>query len=390
MKLLFRLLTVFLPIAALRAQSVRIEPSLGVASQEYRSAQEAWLHDDPSLAADLHSGKPEQIHQRIQRAAALRDEMMGKKAIYLDLIVKRFGEMRSRLSGIGNAALPVAELRKGLEEEQSLALTDQERLEALIRDLPQGDEYSLVMRELNAERTELINLQNAIALRIRSVDQMDRIQQAGQQIEAKDPLDGRLASLQKIWETERDGAKRQRAMWASLYSEMDRDVDRAKAAGPDQEPKGKTGSNAKQGKKGTGNLVQPIAEPFAVPAASARGAAPVRSAFVGKWVYESRPGAWTGFGEPVRVSLELLAEDGRIHGNYVARIPGRTGLRDLNLNLSGEVVSPGNARVNWTSTEPEARGEMLLRLGGDGRILVERTISGDTYVPRGMEVLLPR
>jgi hypothetical protein len=366
MKLLFRLLTVFLPIAALRAQSVRIEPSLGVASQEYRSAQEAWLHDDPSLAADLHSGKPEQIHQRIQRAAALRDEMMGKKAIY------------------------VAELRKGLEEEQSLALTDQERLEALIRDLPQGDEYSLVMRELNAERTELINLQNAIALRIRSVDQMDRIQQAGQQIEAKDPLDGRLASLQKIWETERDGAKRQRAMWASLYSEMDRDVDRAKAAGPDQEPKGKTGSNAKQGKKGTGNLVQPIAEPFAVPAASARGAAPVRSAFVGKWVYESRPGAWTGFGEPVRVSLELLAEDGRIHGNYVARIPGRTGLRDLNLNLSGEVVSPGNARVNWTSTEPEARGEMLLRLGGDGRILVERTISGDTYVPRGMEVLLPR
>src|ERR1700722_10809177 len=42
------------------------------------------------------------------------------------------------------AVLPVEEIKAGLSQEQERILSDQERLEALLRDLPQGDDYSLV------------------------------------------------------------------------------------------------------------------------------------------------------------------------------------------------------------------------------------------------------
>ena len=92
------------------------------------------------------------MHKRIGRKRALSDDMMEKKVVYFDQIIKRFAEMRGRLTGAGDSQLPIPELRKGLEEEQSKLLGDQDRLDALMRDLPQGDEYSLVMRELTAEK----------------------------------------------------------------------------------------------------------------------------------------------------------------------------------------------------------------------------------------------
>jgi hypothetical protein len=47
-------------------------------------------------------------------------------------------------------------------------------------------------------------------------------------------------------------------------------------------------------------------------------------------------------------------------------------------------------RLHWTSQVPAAEGEMEMKLSPDGRLLVERSQSGDAFIPRGMEVLLPQ
>jgi hypothetical protein len=65
-------------------------------------------------------------------------------------------------------------------------------------------------------------------------------------------------------------------------------------------------------------------------------------------------------------------------------------MRDLNLRLTGEQVSAREATIRWTSEMPATEGDMTLSLGGDGRIMLKRTRAGDTYVPRGAEVLSPR
>jgi hypothetical protein len=354
---------------------VAYEPTLGVAEQAYREAQEAWLREDPNLTAELLTGKAAEMHKRIGRVKALRDDVMDKKVVYLDQIIKRFADMRGRLTGVGTSQLPIPELRKGLEDEQSVLLGDQDRLESLMRDLPQGDEYSLVMRELSAEKTDLVNLQNAIAMRIRAVDQMDKAQQVGVDIEAKDPLEKRLDSIQTIWSEELERAKQQRLKWDELYSSMDREVDRGKA------PAQKESAPA-------GNKPAPKPDKSKLPPQAWRSQTP--GSFAGIWVYESHPGAWTGIGEPVSVALSLRYAGEQLTGAYTARLPGQNDVRDLSLTLSGEEISPGIAKVSWVSQLPPAKGEMILRLGGDRRVLVERTASNDTYFPRGMEVLLPR
>ena len=63
----------------------------------------------------------------------------------------------------------------------------------------------------------------------------------------------------------------------------------------------------------------------------------------------------------------------------LARIPGRSDIRNLNLALTGEEISSGTARVNWVSQFPPGHGELVLRMGGDRRVLVERTAADDTY-----------
>jgi hypothetical protein len=348
------------------------EPTLGVAEQAYREAQEAWLNEDSNLSADLLTGKAADVHKRISRKRALSDDMMDKKVVYFDQIIKRFAEMRGRLAGTGSSQLPIPELRKGLEVEQSKLLEDQDRLDALIRDLPQGDEYALVMRELAAERTDLVNLQNTVAQRIRSVDQMEKAQQVGVDIEAKDPLEKKLDAIQTIYNEERERAKRQKPVYDQIYLLMDRAVDEGKAPAVNK-PAPKP---------------DPKPDKVKLPPQASRTAVPV--GFSGIWFYESHPGAWTGFGEPVSVGLSLRSAGEQVTGSYIARLPGKNDVRDLSLTLTGEEISPGIAKVSWVSQMPPAKGEMMLRLGGDRRVLVERTASNDTYFPRGMEVLLPR
>ena len=137
----------------LQAQTPVYRPSIAVAEGEYREAQEAWLHGDPNLVNDLFKGNKEEIRGRIHRAASLRDTMMAKKEVYLDLLIQRAEDSRKRLAGATapGAVLPVEEIKAGLSQEQERILSDQDRLEALLRDLPQGDDYSLVRRELDRQ-----------------------------------------------------------------------------------------------------------------------------------------------------------------------------------------------------------------------------------------------
>ena len=363
-------------LPALPQGKIRLEPSnLGEAEEDYRSAQLDWLNADPNLAADLFKGNPQEMHKRIQRTADLRDQMMEKKSVYLDLIVKHFNETRARLA-IPDAQIPIPELRRDLEDEQSRLLGEQERLDALIHDLPQDDLYTLVAHELNVERTQLVNLQNSVALRIRGLDAIGKNQDAVRNMEANDPIAKNLEAISKIWESERDNTKIQREHWKALYAAMNRAVDGGKTPAPTPPPAGNT-------------------KPADTPAAKPRGALlPSRDsgrslAFEGTWKYEKSPNAWSGFGEPVQVALELHRSGSTISGTYNARIPGRRDMRDLNLTLQGDELAPGKAVFRWVSLVPAAHGELTVQMGGDRRVLLERTKSSDTYFPLGMEVLLP-
>jgi len=391
MSLLRKLAFVLALVPLLPAQVFK--PTLGIAEQQYREAQEAWLREDPNLAADLLTGNPAEMHKRIRRIASLRDDVMDKKVVYLDLVVKRFGEIRGRIEGAAQTQLPVGDLKKELQDEQSRLLEDQERIESLIQDLPQGDDYALVMRELTAEKDELVKLQNAIAMRMRSLDQIDKNQEASREVEAKDPLAKKLDAITAMWTEERDKAKAQRSKWADLYAAMDSEVDRGKSRAQPAKKPAVPPANSQPVKPDKSKPATPAQTP------QARSIPAQGPGFQGSWLYQSSPGAWTGFGEPVQVSLSLRQSGTRLEGEYRARIPGRnilgqsgadgSDIRKLDLALTGDETAPGLAKVSWVSQMPPSKGEMLLHLGGDRRVLVERIAAGDTYFPRGMEILLP-
>ena len=88
------------------------------------------------------------------------------------------------------------------------------------------------------------------------------------------------------------------------------------------------------------------------------------------------------------MTLDIRKAGDRVEGRYIARLPGRGETRMLDLTLQGSLISDREARVQWTSQRPPAHGEMSLKLGADGRLLVHRLNSGDSYIPGGMEVLL--
>jgi hypothetical protein len=224
-------LVLFALIAWQRAspQSVTLQPpTLGDAERAYRDAQSEWLNADPKLAADLFRGNPQEMHRRIRQTASLRDQMMEKKSVYLDLVVKHFDETRARLVNLSGAQLPVPELRQNLEAEQSRILGEIDRLDALIRDLPQDDLYALVLHELNAERTQLVNLQVSLAQQIRSVNSMGDSQDAANKMQAANPLAGKLEAISKVWRDELEAARVQREHWKALYNAMEQAVDRGK------------------------------------------------------------------------------------------------------------------------------------------------------------------
>jgi hypothetical protein len=354
-------------------QHVEVIPDIAIAEAEYRDANEACLQNDPSLERDLFTADPEQVRRRIHRAASLRDDAMAKKEVYLKAVILRLQNLRSRLSQGENGTIPTGTLRKSLEAQQAHTLDEQVKVEGQLRDLPEGDEYLLVRRALDEERTNLINLQNNIAQRIRSLESIDKAQQAIQSASGGDSLAQKLDEVVKLWGQERDSTTHQRSHWAQLYTAMEQALDK-------KGPQPGTPRKASP-KKPSGS------------AAPAPGSLPpsVRAAgFAGTWAYRSQPGAWTGYGEPEKVTLELRPESDTLRGTYTARLAVRSGFHDVQLALAGPRRSGSAIRLHWISQTPAAEGEMDLKLGTDGRLLVERSQSGDGYIPRGMEVLLPQ
>jgi hypothetical protein len=368
-----RIFALLIPLAPLcLGQALRLVPDIAVAEAEYRDAQEAWIQNDPTLEKDLFKANPEEVRRRIHRAAALADDVMAKKEAYFGLFIQRMRDMRTRLSETRDPGMPVADLKKDLDGQQMRILGDQDHLDLLLRDLPQGDEYLLVRRELEAERSSLISAQNDIAMRIRSLDNIDKAQQATQ---GGEDLSAKMDAILKVWEQERASAVRQRPAWAHLYDLMEKSL--AKPAG-ERAPAARTAAEA----------ARPAA-PAALPRATEAAPAP-EAGISGIWTYASQPGAWTGYGEPEMVTLDLrLDASGALRGTYAARLPVRSGVHDIQLSLEGQArPSATSAQVHWRSQTPAAEGEMEIKVGSDGRMLVTRTQSNDSYIPRGMEVLL--
>jgi hypothetical protein len=360
--------------SVLLGQALRLVPDIAVAEAEYRDAQEAWVHNDPTLEKDLYNTAPDQMRQRIHRAAQLADDAMVKKEAYFNLFVRRMEDMRAKLGDAQGPGIPTASLKKDLDQQQSRLLGDQDRLDLLLRDLPPGDEYALVRRQLEGERADLISAQNNIAMRIRSLDNMDKAQQS---TAGAEDLNAKMDEILKVWQQERDSAVRQRPAWARLYQVMESSLSKpAPTAAP------KTAAAAKAPAKGN-------AAATARPTTAAATAAP-EGGISGVWTYTSQPGAWTGYGEPEMVKLDLHIDGGgAVRGVYSARLPVRGGVRDVELALEGQASPTAtSAQAHWRSQRPAAEGEMEIKVGSDGRMLVARTQSSDSFVPRGMEVLL--
>lgn len=365
-------------------QSVRFVPDIAVAEAEYRDAQEAWLRNDPNLEKDLFKASPEEVRLRIRREASLRDTVMVKKAAYLELLIQRLQGSLSTMQQVSSAGdIPTDALKRDLEGQQMRILGDQERLEALMRDLPEGDEYFLVRRAIEAEHSDLISLQNNIALRIRSLDSAGKAQDAIRAA-AADSLSQKLEAILKIWDQERTSTVRQRTSWAQLYRTMEETINpRASADGT------KSSGGAVSPASGTPNKKEDVSRAKILSPSRKADVKPpgVSSGLVGAWVYRSEPGAWSGYGEPDMVTLELRGDGGTLRGTYTARIPVRSGLHNVQLSLEGSAQTATSAHFRWKSQVPVCEGEIELRLASDGRLFVERTRSDDGYVPRGMEIL---
>ena len=365
--------------AAGGAQSVRVVPDMAIAESEYREAQEAWLRNDPNLEQDLNSRGREEMRTRIHRAAGLRDDVMAKKEVYLRFLVSHFEETRTRLASPGSGGFPVEQIRRTLEREQARLLAEEERLEALVQELPKGDEYLFRRRAMEEQMNDLMAAQNNIALRMRSLERTAASQRASADPAAGKALEEKLDEIGRMWADERERAVRERSSWARYYKDLE-DL----LQSPDIPRQGAPGRQPSKRRRGHDASAPALA-------ASQPGTLPARQRTLdGVWSYESQPGARTGFGEPESVRLKLKRTGTDIEGTYVARLPGLHDTRQLNLALRGRLVSEREAKVQWVSQQPAAHGEMELKLGSDGRLLVQRLSSDDSYIPTGMEVLLPR
>jgi|GEM_PF-6486698 hypothetical protein len=370
------LLVALAPFAV--GQNVTLLPDIGVAQAEYHDAIEACLHNDRDMERDLLTGDPEQMRRRVKKAAVLRDEVMAKKQSYLDLIIQRLRDTRSQLAPANASEIPVADFKKDLEGQQGRMLGDQERLNDLLRDLPDSDEYVMVRHAVEAERTSLINLQNTVALRIHSLDRLDKSQEAISGASGGETEAQKLDEVLKIWGEERTAAIHQRSTWAGLYKTMEQAIDDRAAA----QKKGAAANPREQLPKNAVSRKQP-ATAATPPAGSATG-------LTGTWLYRSQPGAWSGYGEPEMVTLELRKDGEMLRGAYTARLPVRSGVHLVQFSLFGPWPAGNTVRLHWISQTPVTEGEMEFKLASDGRLFVERSQSGDSYIPLGMEVLCLR
>lgn len=357
------------------AQDLRIQPDIATAEAAFRDAEESWLHSDPNLEKDLLKVHPEEARRRVRRNAALRDDVMVKKLAYLDLIIVRTGEIRAKLAQNTSGMLPAETLKKDLLEQQSGILAQQDRLDQLLRDMPPGDEYFLVRRPIEEERGRLVNLQNNLAQRIRSLETLNKAQEAIRSSSQGDPLEERLASVMKLWEEERAMTASQRSKWAAVYAAMERAVTAAADAPP------------ARGKSSTPRSVNDKEPASAAPSPSSK-AKP--NGLAGMWTYRSQPDAWTGYAEPAIVTLELHEEAGLLRGSYAARLPVKSGTHEVLLTVESTTYSNNSATLHWRCAAPVAEGEIRLKLSPDKRLLLERATSTDSFIPLGSEVLVPK
>jgi hypothetical protein len=210
-------------------------------------------------------------------------------------------------------------------------------------------------------------------------------------MEKSGSLDKNFADMSTIWKMERDKVVRARATWARYYADLEKSLD-----SPDDKKPAKPSSTPPTPTKPLAELLnpQPLAEERGVAEAMQRSIPAVKrdaDSFAGVWEYHSGQGAWVGFGEPDYVYLHLKVVAGHhIEGNYSARLPGRDDMRLVSLALEGDTVSQTQANLTFASDEPRATGEMSVKIAPDRRLLVERLRSNDSYIPAGMEVLLPK
>jgi len=360
-------------------QSLQMVPDISVTEAEYRDAMDAWMRNDPGLERDLYKRPPEEMRSRIRKAAALRDDAMVKKEAYLVLITRRLRETRSRLQEADVGAIPAEALKKNLAAQQSRILGEQENIEASLRDVPEGDQYLLVRRALEDERASLVNLQNNMALRLRSLETIDQAQQGMHNAPKPDALLRKLDEILKVWDREREAVKRQRARWTEVYASMERSL-------------AQSGPAVKSAPKTTPPSAAPKSKNQSPPPDSPQGgsSASGSSSLDGTWIYRSQPGAWVGYGEPQAVTLVLGDQRGALAGTYEARLPLPGGTANVRLALTCVRRYAASARLHWTSAVPPAEGEIEIKLASDGRLFVERLRADDSYFPRGMEVLLRR
>jgi hypothetical protein len=351
---------------------VQLVRDVSLAEAEYRDADEAWLRNDPNLTKDLLKADPEDVRRRIHRAAALREDVMTKKATYLQLIIERLQETRKRLLQASEGAIPTAALEQDLQAQHARALDEQDRVESLLRDLPQGDEYLPVKHALNEERTSLIALEKNIVMRIRSLQSLGKAQEAMQEAAARDPLAEKVDGVLQIWEAERAGTVSERSRWAEYYRAMERSLDQKEPAGKGPSVQGGGANTQKKRKRKDKNTEQPVTSPPAPAKESAPSSSPVGMA--GAWVYRSRPATWAGNDEPVIVVLNLRTKGGQRIGASTARLLMQSRLHDVGLTPAGAQQSGTFAQPRWNSQKPRAQGEMEIRLSADGRILVERAL----------------
>jgi hypothetical protein len=371
---------ILLAVAA-QTQDLRLPPpDIGMAEAAYREAEEAWLHNDPTLEQDLLKVRPEEALRRIRRQSALRDDVMAKKQTYLDELIRRVGGLKERLTQGTQGNIPAASIRKDLEQQQARILEEQDRLEQLIADLPPGDEYTLVRRPLAEERIRLVNLQNNIAQRIRSIDSLDKSQEAISAASKDDPLARNLEAELKMWQDARDANANQRKGWQQVYAEMEKAVTESAAAGAGGSSAVKNGVHPPKGKDKPAT-----ATPSSTPPQTSQH--DTKPGLAGVWKYRSQPNAWTGYAEPAAVTLELREEHGILRGLYTARLPVKSETHPVQLTLESTQRSATAATMHWKSASPVAEGDMELKLAADGRLLVERVKSGDSYIPLGSEVL---
>src|ERR1017187_8502881 len=270
-----KIFALLFPLAPLcLGQALHLVPDIAVTEAEYRDAQEAWIQNDPTLFRDLScqlipcsahfQANPEEMRGRIHRAAALADDAMAKKEAYFILFVQRMRDIRTRLSATPESGIPVADLKKDLDEQQMRLLADQDRLDLLLQGF-QGDEYLLFRRSVEAERSHLINAQNNIAQRIRSLDTIDKSQRA---MQGGEDLSTKMDAIVKIWEQEQASAVQQRTRWAGLYDVME------KSLGKPADERAPAARTAAKTAPSTGGGTARPAAPAAVPRKTGVAAAP--------------------------------------------------------------------------------------------------------------------